>query len=155
MLGKVGSMTKQCLKNLIDVAAGRIPADLLIKNCKIINVFSGEITEGNIAITEGMIAGVGDYEAKEVVDGAGAYAAPGFIDSHIHVESSYLSPEELGRLLVPHGGTTIIADPHEIVNVCGLIGLQYMIDAAKNTKLDIRYMLPSCVPATVFDIPVQ
>lgn len=151
MLGKVGSMTKQCLKNLIDVAAGRIPADLLIKNCKIINVFSGEITEGNIAITESMIAGVGDYEAKEVVDGAGAYAAPGFIDSHIHVESSYLSPEELGRLLVPHGGTTIIADPHEIVNVCGLIGLQYMIDAAKNTKLDIRYMLPSCVPATVFE----
>ncbi len=144
-------MTKESLKNLIDVAAGRVPADTLIKNCKIVNVFSGEITEGSIALTDGMIAGIGDYEAKTVVDANGAYAAPGFIDSHIHIESSYLSPEELGKLLVPHGGTTIIADPHEIVNVCGLTGLSYMIDAAKNTKLDVKYMLPSCVPATVFE----
>ena len=78
-------MTKESLKNLIDVAAGRIPADTLIKNCKIVNVFSGEITEGSIALTDGMIAGIGDYEAKTVVDANGAYAAPGFIDSHIHV----------------------------------------------------------------------
>lgn len=144
-------MDKKRLKNLIDVAAGRTPADTLIKNCKIINVFSGEITEGNIAITDGLIAGIGDYQAENVVDAEGAFAAPGFIDSHIHIESSYLSPEELGKLLVPHGGTTIIADPHEIVNVCGFTGLQYMIDAAKNTKLDIKFMLPSCVPATVFE----
>lgn len=144
-------MTKEGLKNLIDVAAGRVSADTLIKNCKIVDVFSGEITEGNIALTDGMIAGIGDYEAKNVVDAEGAYAVPGFIDSHIHIESSYLSPEELGKLLVPHGGTTIIADPHEIVNVCGFKGLRYMIDAAKNTKLDIKYMIPSCVPATAFE----
>ncbi len=144
-------MEKSALKNIIDVAAGRKPADTVIKNCKVVNVFSGDIIEGNIAIADGLIAGIGDYEGKEVIDACGAYAAPGFIDSHIHIESSYVSPEELGRLLVPHGGTTIIADPHEIVNVCGFTGLKYMVEAAKGTKLDIKYMLPSCVPATVFE----
>ena len=144
-------MTKELLKKLIDTAAGRIPADTVIKNCKIVNVFSGKIVEGNIALCEGVIAGIGDYEGKTVVDACGKYAAPGFIDSHIHIESSYVSPEELGRLLVPHGGTTIVADPHEIVNVCGIEGLDYMMEAAKGTKLDIKYVLPSCVPATPFE----
>ncbi|XVG95573.1 adenine deaminase [Eubacteriales bacterium KG127] len=144
-------MDKNKLKNLIDVAAGRKEADILIQNCKIVDVFLGEVSEGSIAITDGIIAGVGEYKAREVIDAKGAFASPGLIDSHIHIESSYLSPEELGKLLVPHGGTTIIADPHEIVNVCGFEGLEYMIDAAKNTKLDIKYMLPSCVPATAFE----
>ena len=144
-------MNKELLKKLIDTAAGRIPADTVIKNCKIVNVFSGKITEGNIALCEGVIAGTGDYEGKTVIDACGKYAAPGFIDSHIHIESSYVSPEELGRLLVPHGGTTIVADPHEIVNVCGIEGLDYMMEAAKGTKLDIKYVLPSCVPATPFE----
>lgn len=144
-------MNKELLKKLIDTAAGRIPADTVIKNCKIVNVFSGKITEGNIALCEGVIAGTGDYEGKTVIDACGKYAAPGFIDSHIHIESSYVSPEELGRLLVPHGGTTIVADPHEIVNVCGIEGLDYMMEAAKGTKLDIKYALPSCVPATPFE----
>ena len=85
------------------------------------------------------------------MDAQGRYAVPGFIDSHIHIESAYVSPEELGRLLVPHGATTIIADPHEIVNVCGIKGLDYMMEAAKGTALDIKYMLPSCVPATPFE----
>lgn len=142
---------KEALKKLIDTAAGRIPADVVIKNCKIVNVFSGEITEGNIAISGGQIAGIGDYEGAEVIDAEGRYAAPGFIDSHIHIESSYVSPEEIGRLLVPHGGTTIMADPHEIVNVCGIQGLDYMMEAAKRTVLDIKYELPSCVPATPFE----
>lgn len=142
---------KESLKKLIDVAAGRIPADVVIKNCKIVNVFSGKIAEGNIALCDGQIAGIGDYEGKEVIDAEGRYAAPGFIDSHIHIESSYVSPEEIGRLLVPHGGTTIIADPHEIVNVCGIDGLDYMMEAAKRTALDIKYVLPSCVPATPFE----
>ena len=137
-------MKKDELKRLIDTAAGRIPADVVIKNCKIVNVFSGNITEGSIAI-------FGEYEGKEVIDAEGRYAAPGFIDSHIHIESSYVSPEEIGRLLVPHGGTTIIADPHEIVNVCGIRGLNYMMEAAKGTKLDVKYVLPSCVPATDLD----
>lgn len=142
---------KEALKKRIKVAAGYIPADVVIKNCKIVNVFSGEIVEGNIAISDGEIAGIGEYEGKEVIDAEGRYATPGFIDSHIHIESSYLSPEELGRLLVPHGGTTIMADPHEIANVCGEAGLQYMIEAGKRTALDIQYELPSCVPATPFE----
>lgn len=145
------SMEKENLKKLIDVSAGRIPADVVIKNCKIVNVFSGTITEGDIAICDEQIAGIGSYEGIREVDAQGRYAAPGFIDSHIHIESSYVSPEEIGRMLVPHGGTTIIADPHEIVNVCGIKGLDYMMEAAKGTVLDIKFVMPSCVPATPFE----
>lgn len=148
---KDAATRKEELKKLIDTAAGRIPADLVIKNCKVVNVFSGEITEGNLAFSGGQIAGMGDYEGKTVIDAEGRYAAPGFIDSHIHIESSYVCPEELGRLLVPHGGTTIMADPHEIVNVCGIPGLDYMMKAAENTVLDVKYELPSCVPATPWE----
>ena len=144
-------MTKDCLKKLIDTAAGRIPADTVIKNCKVIDVYNGNIIDGDIALCDGLIAGVGDYEGKETIDATGAYAAPGFIDSHIHIESAYVCPEEIGRLLVPHGATTIIADPHEIVNVCGIKGMNYMLEASKGTALDIKYMLPSCVPATPFE----
>lgn len=144
-------MKKEELKKLILTAGGARKADTVIKNCKVVNVFSGKIVEGDIALCGDQIAGVGEYEGEVEIDAEGRYAAPGFIDSHIHIESSYLSPEELGRLLVPHGGTTIIADPHEIVNVLGIPGLDYMMDAAKNTKLDIKYMLPSCVPATPFE----
>jgi adenine deaminase len=104
-------MEKRLLKKLIDIAAGRIPADLVIKNCKVIDVYNGTVVEGDIGICEGLIAGVGTYEGLSEIDGAGQYAAPGFIDSHIHVESSYVCPEELGRMVVPHGTTTIIADP--------------------------------------------
>lgn len=142
---------KEELKKLIDTAAGRVPADLVIKNCKIVNVFSGKIQEGDIAFSGNQIAGIGAYEGKKVIDAEGRYAAPGFIDSHIHIESSYVSPEEIGRMLVPHGGTTIMADPHEIVNVCGIAGLDYMMRAAENTVLDVKYELPSCVPATPFE----
>ncbi len=144
-------MKKSILKKGIDVAAGRIPADVVIQNCRIADVYSGCFIEGNIAISDGLIAGIGAYEGRVVIDAKGQYALPGFIDSHIHIESAYVSPEELGRMLVPCGGTTIIADPHEIVNVCGLAGLKYMMDASKNTALDIRFMLPSCVPATPFE----
>lgn len=144
-------MEKAELKKLIDTAAGRIKADVVLKNCKVINVFTSEITEDDIALSGPYIAGIGDYQGEEKVDCGGRYAAPGFIDSHIHIESSYVSPEELGRLLVPHGGTTIIADPHEICNVCGVEGLNYMMRAAKNTVMDIKFMLPSCVPATPFE----
>ena len=142
-------MQKNELTKLIDVAAGRKPADLVLTNGKIIDVFQGTIMEGDVAIVDGKIAGIGeDYEAVEAIDINGKYIAPGFIDPHIHVESSYVTPEEFGRLLVPHGTTTVMADPHEIVNVKGLEGLDYMIDAASHTAMDIRYMLPSCVPAT-------
>lgn len=145
-------MEKKELKQLIDVAAGREQADYVIKNAKIIDVYSHSIIEGKeIAVVNGLIAGVGEYTCAEVVDAQGAYVAPGFIDSHIHIESSYVTPEEIGRLLIPHGATTIIADPHEIVNVAGIDGLNYMLKAAENGKLDIKYMLPSCVPATPWE----
>lgn len=142
-------MDKKTLKRLIDVAAGRVPADLVLKNAQVIDVYQAEITQEDIAIVDGRIAGInGAYEGKETVDLKGKFVAPGFIDPHIHVESSYVTPEEFGRLLVPHGTTTVLADPHEIVNVLGLQGLDYMVEAAKETALDIRYMMPSCVPAT-------
>jgi len=144
-------MTKTELKKLIDTAAGRLPADLVIRGAKVVDVYGGIIIDGDIAISGSMIAGIGDYEGIETIDAKGMYAAPGFIDSHIHIESSYVSPEEIGRLLVPCGGTTIIADPHEIVNVCGIPGLNYMMDAAEKTALDIKFMLPSCVPATIME----
>lgn len=145
-------MTKNELKNLIEVAAGRKIADLVIKNCQIVNVFSGEIESGDIAIVDGKIAGVGEnYDGKKIIDAQKKFAAPGFIDAHIHIESSYLSPEQLGKIIVPCGTTSIIADPHEIVNVCGLDGLKYMMNAAKKTKLKIIFAMPSCVPATDFE----
>ena len=142
-------MDKKALKRLIDVAAGREPADLVLKNANVIDVYQAEMISGDLAIIDGKIAGInGEYQGKETIDLKGKIVAPGFIDPHIHVESSYVTPEEFGRLLVPHGTTTVLADPHEIVNVLGLSGLDYMIEAAKETALDIRYMMPSCVPAT-------
>ena len=105
-------MEKTELKKLIDVAAGRTPADIVIKNCKVIDVYNAEVIDGDIALCDGLIAGVGKYSGLKEIEAYGQYAAPGFIDSHIHVESTYVSPEELGRLIVPHGTTTIIADPH-------------------------------------------
>ena len=129
------------------IARGLEKADLVLKDARIVNVFTEEIIRGDIAIQDGIIAGIGSFHGKEERDLAGRYVCPGFIDSHIHIESSYVCPEEIGRLLVPHGGTTIMADPHEIVNVCGIAGLDYMMKAAENTVLDVKYELPSCVPA--------
>lgn len=146
------TVTRNQLKRRIAVARGQEAGDLVLKNCQIVDVYTQTIRKGDIVIADGIIAGVGGpYEGKEVIDAGGAYAAPGLIESHIHIESSYVSPEEFGRLVVPLGTTTIVADPHEIVNVCGLAGLQYMMQAAKETALDIRFMVPSCVPATPFD----
>jgi adenine deaminase len=142
---------KIALKRLIDTAAGRIPAEVVIKNGILADVYTGRFTPGDLAICGGLIAGIGRYEGKEIIDAQGQYVLPGFIDAHIHIESSFVSPEELGRLLVPHGGTTIITDPHEIVNVCGLAGLDYMLRAAQGTVLDIKFMLPSCVPVSAFE----
>lgn len=144
-------MDKKKLRKLIDVAMGRQKADLLIKNCKIIDLYGGEIEEGDIAISEGYIAGIGRYEAKEIYDAKGKYATAGFIDAHIHIESSYCSPEEFARLVVVKGTTTVIADPHEIMNVCGLEGYRYMKSASQKAPLSVKYMLSSCVPATEYE----
>lgn len=145
-------MEKQKLIKLIDVAAGRKKADLVLKNAKIVDVFQTKILIGDIAISDGYIAGIGgSYQGVEERNYTGKYVAPGFIEAHIHIESSYVSPEEFSRVFIPRGTTTILADPHEIVNVAGLKGLDYMVNAAKNAKMDIRYMMPPCVPATNFE----
>ena len=142
-------MDKRTLSRMIDAAMHRIPADLVIYNCNVVDVYTGTIRKDSIAITDGHIVGFGDdYRGQEEYDAKGAYAAPGLIDAHIHIESSYTSPEEFGRMVVPCGTTTVIADPHEIVNVYGLEGFNYMIRAAEKTELSVRYMIPSCVPAT-------
>lgn len=145
-------MEKQKLIKLIDVAAGRKKADLVLKNAKIVDVFQAKILIGDIAISDGYIAGIGgSYQGVEERNYTGKYVAPSFIEAHIHIESSYVSPEEFSRVFIPRGTTTILADPHEIVNVAGLKGLDYMVNAAKNAKMDIRYMMPPCVPATNFE----
>lgn len=145
-------MEKQKLIKLIDVAAGRKKADLVLKNAKIVDVFQVKILIGDIAISDGYIAGIGgSYQGVEERNYTGKYVAPGFIEAHIHIESSYVSPEEFSRVFIPRGTTTILADPHEIVNVAGLKGLDYMVNAAKNAKMDICYMMPPCVPATDFE----
>ncbi|MDR1353520.1 MAG: amidohydrolase family protein, partial [Treponema sp.] len=145
------AMDRKTLKKLIDTAAGRVPADLVIKNGKIADVYSASVVEADVAVCGRFFAGIGSYQGKEVVDARGAYVIPGLIEGHIHIESSFLSPEELGRLLVPCGTTTIIADPHEIVNVAGIAGLSYMLEASEGSALDIKLMIPSCVPATPYE----
>lgn len=144
-------LSYETLKKLVEVATGRKPADLVIKNASVIDVFTPSIVKGDIAICDGLIAGIGDYSGITEIDVDGAYASPGLIDSHIHVESSYVSPSVLGNLLIPYGTTTIMADPHEIVNVCGVTGFNWMEKSAEKTPLDIRFELPSCVPSTPFE----
>ncbi|MDD4083114.1 MAG: adenine deaminase [Sphaerochaetaceae bacterium] len=141
-------------KNLIDCAMGRKPADLRITNCKIVDVFNKDIFTSDLLISNGKIAGFADQntpEALKTLDAKGKYIVPGFIDSHVHIESSHVSPEEFSRLVVPCGTTTIIADPHEICNVCGLDGLDYMLKASQDIPLNVFFMIPSCVPATSFE----
>ncbi|HNU79258.1 MAG TPA: amidohydrolase family protein, partial [Bacillota bacterium] len=135
----------------IEIAAGREKADLVIKNASIVNVFTNEILSGDIAIHDSLIAGVGDYSGKEEIDAGGMYVCPGLIDCHVHIESSMITPAEFARVVLPHGTTTIIADPHEIANVCGIEGIHFMLNEARNVPMNIFYMMPSCVPATPFE----
>lgn len=139
------------MKRRIDMAAGRCPADLLILNAKVVNVFTGEVLETPVAIGEGAIVGFAETEARESIDAAGACLLPGFIDSHIHVESTMASPERFAELVVPHGTTTVVADPHEIVNVAGVAGIDYLLKAAPKLPLSLLVAVPSCVPALSFE----
>ncbi|MBU1144064.1 MAG: amidohydrolase family protein, partial [Firmicutes bacterium] len=132
----------------MNIAKGLELAELVLKNCRIINTYSGEIEDGDIAIEEGIILGVGTYKGKIEHDLRGAYVAPGFIDGHVHIESSMLTPAGFAKMIIPKGTTTIIADPHEIANVCGKEGIQFMLDASENIPLNVYMMIPSCVPAT-------
>lgn len=144
-------MERTELKNLISIAVGKKKADLVLKNCSIINVLTNEIIEGDIAIYNGKIAGIGNYTGEEEVDVEGKFVAPGFIDGHVHIESSMSSPSQFAKAIVPRGTTTIIADPHEIANVSGIDGIKYILDDSENIPLDLYIMLPSCVPATPFE----
>lgn len=140
------------LEKLIKVARGKQKADLVIKNANIINVLSEEIHKGDIAICDGIIAGVGEnYEGEKEIDAEGSYVCPAFIDGHVHLESSMVLPCEFAKAVVPCGTTTVIIDPHEISNVLGLHGISYMHEAVKNLPLDVYTMLPSCVPATPYE----
>ena len=136
------------LARLLSVAKGETPADLLLANAKVINVFTGEIEEGNIALCGDRIAGIGDYEAKEVVDVGGKHVAPGLINGHIHPESSMLDIGQYARAVVPHGTTTLVTDLHEIANVSGVAGIKYVLERARRLPLNLFLMAPSCVPAT-------
>jgi adenine deaminase len=138
-------------KRLIDVAAKREPADLVISDAQVVNVFTGAIERGDVAIVGDLIAGIGNYTAETYIDAAGRYLLPGLIDAHVHIESSLVDPASFAQLTLPHGTTTVIADPHEIANVCGLDGIDYMLGASEGLAQDVFFMLPSCVPATPFE----
>lgn len=138
-------------QRLIAVAAGREKADLVLKNAKYLNVFSNEFLCGDIAVSNGLIAGVGKYDGKTEIDVSGKLVLPGFIDAHIHLESSMVTPAEFAKAVVAHGTTTVITDPHEIANVMGIDGVEYMIQASQNLPIDVHFMMPSCVPATEID----
>ena len=148
--GKINRKLNKKL-HVIDVAAGRAPADLVLKNATYVNVFSNELCHGDIAVAEGLIVGMGEYHGKVEVDVSGKLVLPGFIDAHIHLESSLVSPTEFAKAVLPHGTTTVITDPHEIANVMGTDGIEYMLQDTEDLPVDVRFMLPSCVPATPLD----
>ena len=138
-------------QRMVRVAMGEEKADLVLKNADYVNVFSDEICHGDIAVAEGLVVGMGEYSGLTEVDLTGKVVVPGFIDAHIHLESSLVSPASFARAVIPHGTTTVITDPHEIANVCGVGGIDYMMAASDGLPVDVHFMLPSCVPAMPFD----
>lgn len=144
-------MSNHSLKKQIAVANKQIPADLVIKNGRIIDVFTLSILEADIAIADGMIVGLGHYDGKETIDATGKYISPTFIDGHVHIESSMVTPKEFAKLLVPRGVTTVVTDPHEIANVSGEKGIEFMLQNSENLPLEVLVNLPSSVPATRFE----
>lgn len=144
-------MNIESLRRRIAVAAGKEKADLVIKNGKIINVFTRDVMSGDIAITDGFFVGIGNYEGITEMDAEGNYISPSFIDGHVHIESSMVTPSEFAKTVLPHGVTAVIADPHEIANVAGTDGIRFMLDASENIPFDVFIMLPSSVPATEYE----
>ncbi len=138
-------------QKLVKMASGNKKVDLVLKNLKIVNVFTGTVEKGDIGIGNGIILGIGDYRGEQEVDYEGYYAAPGLIDGHVHIESSMMTPPGFARAILPKGTTSVVADPHEIANVCGLDGISYMLNASTKTPLDVFIMMPSCVPSTDFE----
>lgn len=148
-----GKINRKLLKKrrIIAAAAGREKADLVLKNATYVNVFSNELCTADIAVTEGLIVGMGKYAGVQEADMTGKIVLPGFLDAHIHLESSLVSPREFVKAVLPHGTTTVITDPHEIANVMGTDGIEYMLEATEGLPVDVRFMLSSCVPATPLD----
>ncbi len=148
-----GKINRKLLKKrrIIHAAAGREDADLVLKNATYVNVFSNELCTADIAVAEGLIVGMGTYHGAEEVDCTGKIVLPGFLDAHIHLESSLVSPTEFVKAVLPHGTTTVVTDPHEIANVMGTDGIEYMLQATEGLPVDVQFMLPSCVPATPLD----
>lgn len=144
-------MDKESLKKRIAVAAKKVPADTVIKNGKIVDVFNHEIIEADVAIVDGVFAGIGNYEGTNVIDAQGKYVTPGFIDGHVHIESAMVTPGEFSRVVLPRGVTSVVTDPHEIANVSGREGVQFMIDASEHIPLNVFFAIPSCVPATPYE----
>ena len=143
---------REVLERQIDQALGRRPADLVIRNARILNLVNGELQSGDIAVCGSTIVGTLDsYQGREEIDARERVAVPGFIDSHVHCESTLVTPGEFDRCVLPHGVTTAVCDPHEICNVLGLVGLQYFLDSAEGTVMDLRVQLSSCVPATALE----
>src|SRR6266571_405339 len=139
------------LQRKLSIARGERPAELLFKNAKLVNVLSGEIYPSHVAVEDGRVIGLGDYDGEKVTDLNGAYLAPSLIDGHFHVESSMLTMPEFARAVVPHGTGVVVIDPHEYANVLGLDGIRYVLESTRNLPLDFFIMLPSCVPATPFE----
>lgn len=141
-------MSDNAAKQLIEVASGRRPADLVLRNAQVVSVVSNEIIEGSVAFCGEKIAGIGDYRGSKTIDLAGRYVCPGFIDAHVHIESSMLTVPEFARVVVSHGTTAVVADPHEFANVMGTEGISFVLRSAKYAPLDVFIMLSSCVPAS-------
>lgn len=141
----------QDTKAYINTAMCREKSDFILKNGNVVDVFTGTIYTADVIVKDGIICGVGEYSGENEIDVSGKYVLPGLVDTHVHIESSMTSPAEYAKAVMPHGITTVIADPHEITNVCGTDGLDYMLNAAEKIPLDIKLMLPSCVPAAPFE----
>lgn len=141
----------QNIKAYINTAMCRKKSDFILKNGNVVDVFTGTVYTADVTVKDGIICGVGEYSGENEIDVSGKYVLPGLVDTHVHIESSMTSPAEYAKAVMPHGITTVIADPHEITNVCGTDGLDYMLNAAEKIPLDINLMLPSCVPAAPFE----
>jgi adenine deaminase len=141
------------LARRLAVARGDEPADVVIRGGRVLSVFTREWLEVDVAIADGVVAGLGDYDGREVLDASGMHVVPGFVDAHMHIESVKLTVDELARLVVPLGTTAVVADPHEIANVLGVDGVHWLVDASSGLDLDVFFMAPSCVPASPFESP--
>jgi adenine deaminase len=135
------------------VARGDEPADLVIRGGRVFSAFTREWLEGDLAIADGYVAGLGDYEGEETLDASGRYVVPGFVDAHMHLESSKLLVDEFAKLVLPLGTTAVVADPHEIANVLGTDGVHWLADLCHGLPLDVFFMASSCVPASAFESP--